>query len=108
MDTATSSCPVFLTRTGLFRRDLIASAVPEMMGLAYDTLEQFETVEALPSEVTPAAVVAMVLEDVLPLLDPEVGLSWGAITLQCALLDLLAELTEWELDKPPIPAALAS
>ena len=53
-------------------------------------------------------VVAMVLEDVLPRLHPDVGLPWGTIMLQCALLDRLAELTDCEMGIPPTITALAS
>ena len=79
-----------------------------MMDLARDELERFETVGVLPSEVTPAAVVVMVLDDVLLQLSPQAGLPWGAIRLQCALLDRLEELTECELGIPPTITALAS
>jgi hypothetical protein len=101
MDTAPSLRNIDISCASSFRRQLIARAVPEMMDLAREALEGFENIGVLPSEVTPAAVVAMVLDDMLPLLTPEVGLPWGMITLQCALLDQLTELTEWELDVHP-------
>ncbi|MFH1468388.1 MAG: hypothetical protein ABIO70_28625 [Pseudomonadota bacterium] len=110
MDTAPSLSPrtLDIPRIDPFFRHLIAQAVPEMMGLAKDALERFATVGVLPSEVTPAAVVAMVLDDMLPRLEPRFGLPWSAILLQCALLGRLAELTEWELGTPPNLGALAS
>jgi hypothetical protein len=104
MDSVPSPRVIDLTKADPFFHNLVVRAVPEMIDLAKDALQRFETVGYLPSEVTPAAVVARCLEEVLPQLSPDVGLAWGAITLQCALLDRLTELTEWEPDIAPTVA----
>lgn len=98
-----------LVHTGIdpFISRLIPRVVPEMMRLATDELRRFDNQGILPSEVTPAAVVAIVLDDVLPLLSAQSGSGWCALRLQCALLDRLAELCAWEQGIPPTRMALA-
>lgn len=72
-----------------FHMQTVVRAVPMMMELATEELGLLGSRASLPPEITSATMVAMVLEDVLPLLGDELGIPGAALLLQCALLDQL-------------------